>query len=126
MDIPAHFFYTTDHEWISGKSGIVEVGISAHAIKELGEVVHIELPNIGEHFQKGDSFGTIESTKTVSDLYMPDSAKIYEVNKHIVENPESLTKDSYHDGWLIKVTLDKEITQKLMSANEYEIYLKKT
>ena len=124
MEVPGNIFYTKDHEWVSAKTGTVTVGISAHAIEQLGDVVHIELPGVGEKFAQGDSFGTVESTKTVSDLYIPGEAEVIETNEKLASHPETLAEDPYKEGWMIKVKLNQEITSGLMNAKEYETYIK--
>src|SRR4051812_12501481 len=103
MDFPAGLKYTKDHEWLEQASGSLKVGVTAFAVEQLGDIVHVELPNVGETFTAGSSFGTIESTKTVSDLYMPVAGKVVEVNKAAQTKPESLQDDPYKNGWLIKI-----------------------
>ena len=122
MNIPSDLLYTKDHEWISAKTGSATVGISSYAIEQLGDVVHIELPQVGDEITQGSSFGTIESTKTVSDLYLPGSGKIIAVNDAISQNPESLCQDPYQKGWLVKIKLEKDLDQEIMNADEYTSY----
>lgn len=123
MEFPNNLYFTEDHEWTSSLNGTVKIGISAYAIEQLGDIVHIDLPEVGKTFNAKDPFGTVESTKTVSDLYMPGKGKVIEVNKEILSKPEMLTEDPYQKGWLVKVQLDAEI-KGLMSANQYESYIK--
>ena len=123
METVENVYYTKDHEWISAKTGHARVGVSAYAIKQLGDIVHIELPEVGDTFEKGDSFGTIESTKTVSDLYLPAKGKVVEVNKELLENPESLQNDPYKNGWLVKIELSETINNGLFDKSSYEKYL---
>ncbi len=123
LKFPDNYFYSKEHEWLSDKKGIVTVGVSAFAIDQLGDIVHIDLPeNNGQSYGAGDSFGTIESTKTVSDLYMPASGKIVAINKAVLESPESLQEDPYDKGWLVKISIDQS-PDNLMSAKEYQDYL---
>ncbi|MEZ4742846.1 MAG: glycine cleavage system protein GcvH [Bdellovibrionota bacterium] len=125
MDIPANLSYTEDHEWISNKTGTAKVGISAFAVEQLGDIVYVELPDIGSSFATGEAFGTVESTKTVSDLNMPLAGKIIEINQDIVDSPESLQEDSYRDGWLIKVEISSdEGADSLMDSEAYEKFIK--
>ena len=124
MEFPNKLFYTKDHEWISATSGQALVGVSEFAIDQLGDIVHIELPETGTKISAGDSFGTIESTKTVSDLYAPGSGTIVAVNEAIKKNPERLQQDAYKDGWLIKVELTGKAPSDLMDASSYENYIK--
>lgn len=123
MEFPENLYYTKDHEWISSLSGTAKVGISAYAIEQLGDIVHLELPEVGASFQAKEPFGTVESTKTVSDLYMPGAAKIIAVNDAALQSPEQVQDDPYNKGWLVKVEIQKEIP-KLMKAAEYETYIK--
>lgn len=125
MEFPNNLFFTEDHEWISSLNGTAKIGISAFAIEQLGDIVHIDLPKVGKTFDAKDPFGTVESTKTVSDLYMPGKGKVIEVNEEVLKKPELLTEDSYHKGWLVKVQLDAEI-RGLMSASQYETYIKES
>lgn len=125
MEFPANYYFTEDHEWTSSQSGTVKVGISAYAIEQLGDIVHVDLPSVGTAFKARDPFGTIESTKTVSDLYMPGNGQIIEVNNDILAKPEELQKDPYNKGWLIKIKLDEPITD-LMDAKSYEAYIKES
>lgn len=122
MDCPENLFYSKDHEWVSGKSGSVTIGVTAYAIEQLGDIVHVDLPDVGEEFHAGDSFGTIESTKTVSDLYMPGEAKVVEVNKLVANNPEEIQESPYDKGWLIKIQLN-EPAKDLLTSSAYETYI---
>lgn len=124
MEFPAKFKYTKDHEWVDGTSGVCTVGVTAYAVDQLGDIVHVELPQVGDSFNAGASFGTIESTKTVSDLYMPLSGKVVDVNKKVLDQPESLQGDAYSDGWLIKVEVASgSSVAGLMDAKAYEAFV---
>ncbi|MBP6218517.1 MAG: glycine cleavage system protein GcvH [Oligoflexales bacterium] len=124
MQLPAHLHYTKDHEWISKPSGTAKVGVSAYAIEQLGDIVHIELPAVGSSIEARDSFGTIESTKTVSDLYMPVGGKIKAVNEEVLRSPHLLHEDPYEKGWLIEVELSPNSKKEtLLSADQYESYI---
>lgn len=120
MNIPNELKYTKDHEWISLPEA--KIGVTAYAIEQLGDIVHIELPEVGKELKQGASFGTIESTKTVSDLYMPVTGKIVAVNQSVLKSPESLQADPYKNGWLIQVSTSVE-SQGLMSAKDYEAFI---
>ena len=120
MNFPSEFKYTKDHEWVSSADS--KVGVTAYAIEQLGDIVHIELPEVGKELKHGASFGTIESTKTVSDLYMPVSGKIIAVNQAVLKSPESLQMDPYKNGWLIQISPAGEATG-LMSAKDYETFV---
>lgn len=106
MNIPADLRYTKDHEWIRINGKTATVGITDFAQGELGDVVFVEIETLGEHIQKGEPFGTIEAVKTVSDIFMPISGKVLEVNAAINESPDLVNKDPYGAGWLIKIEVD--------------------
>jgi glycine cleavage system H protein len=123
MQIPSNLLFSKEHEWTTGKDGNVTVGITSYAIEQLGDIVHIELPEVGEDFQAGDSFGTIESTKTVSDLYMPVAGKVIEINEALLDEPESIQETAFSKGWLVKVESTGE-SEDLMDAAAYEGFIK--
>lgn len=102
MNIPADLIYTNEHEWVSVEGKIATIGITDWAQSELGDIVFIELPNVGEEFEKGSSFGTIEAVKAVSDLYAPLSGKVVEINSNLDDEPMVINSDPYGDGWVIK------------------------
>lgn len=114
--------YTKEHEWVRQSGQTAEVGITVYAIEQLGDVVHLDLPKVGTKFKSGDTFGTIESTKTVSDLFMPMAGTISAVNDALVNSPESITDDPHGKGWLVKVTTEGTASD-LMSAADYEKYI---
>jgi glycine cleavage system H protein len=126
LRFPEDLKYTKDHEWIRLTSGnTAEVGVTGYAIEQLGDIVHVDLPNPGAELKSGASFGTIESTKTVSDLYMPVSGKVGNVNSEIVKSPEKLQSDPYTSGWLLKIEVSSTLAEgSLMTARQYEDYLK--
>lgn len=126
MTFPSEYKYTKDHEWVqaAAEGGSCKVGVTSYAVEQLGDIVHIELPEVGKTFAAGASFGTIESTKTVSDLYMPVAGTVAEVNQGALKSPESLQSDSYKQGWLIKVKVNSPADiSKLMSASDYEKFV---
>jgi glycine cleavage system H protein len=122
MSLPKELKYTRDHEWIKedGKKSLV--GVTAFAIEQLGDIVHIDLPAVGDVLAKGDSFGTIESTKTVSDLYMPSSGTITRVNEELVSSLETLHESPYEKGWLVEIESGTD-SEELLSAADYQAYL---
>ncbi|SME91522.1 glycine cleavage system protein GcvH [Pseudobacteriovorax antillogorgiicola] len=122
MTYPNELKYTKDHEWVKLEDDVAIVGITDYALEQLGDVVHIELPSVDEQFDAGSTFGTIESTKTVSDLYMPVTGKIKSVNNDLEDNLETLSDKPYTDGWLIKVAVT-EAGDELISAAEYEKFI---
>jgi glycine cleavage system H protein len=125
MDFPKNFKYTKDHEWIEAQGNSGTIGVTGYAVEQLGDIVHIDLPESGKSYKAGDSFGTIESTKTVSDLYMPVSGKITAVNTALKSAPESLQGDTYKNGWLVKIELSNPgDVAGLLDAAAYEAFIK--
>jgi glycine cleavage system H protein len=119
---PKELHYTKEHEWIRVEGSAGTVGITAFAIEQLGDVVHLDLPKVGTKFKAGESFGTIESTKTVSDLYMPVAGTVTEVNTALTNAPEDITQDPHGKNWLVKVSLEG-VPSSLMSADQYQKYV---
>jgi glycine cleavage system H protein len=99
--------YTQDHEWIQSSGAIGTVGITDFAQESLGDVTYVELPSVGAQFKKGDAFGVVESVKAASDLYMPVSGTVMEVNEALSSHPELLNREPYDGGWLLKLKLDE-------------------
>lgn len=125
MEFPANLKYTKDHEWIDVQGNSGTVGVTAYAVEQLGDIVHIDLPEAGKSYKAGDSFGTIESTKTVSDLYMPVTGKVIAVNQTLKSAPESLQTDSYKNGWLVKIEMtNTSETSGLLDAKGYDAFVK--
>jgi len=123
---PQEFLYTKEHEWIRLDEQIGTIGITDYAQKELGDIVYVELPKPGEHVAAGESFGTIESVKAVSEIYAPVSGEVTAVNTKLQNSPEMLNSDPHGEGWLIQLRLsDRSEIEKLMTADEYEAYLQK-
>ena len=120
MKVIKGFKYTKEHEWIDVETGII--GITNFAQGELGDIVFVELPNIGDSFVQNDVFGTIEAVKTVADLYIPVSGKIIDVNHELESNPELINTDSYEKGWIIKIEIDN--ISELESLLDNEQYMK--
>ena len=118
MNIPGELEYTKTHEWVRREGDVATVGITDHAQDELGDVVFIELPEEGASFDAGDSFGTIESVKAVSDLYAPVGGEVVEVNETLNDSPERVNEDPYGGGWMIRLRISNE--GELLSADEYE------
>ena len=121
MKYPDNLKYTEDHEWIKADGNTAKIGITEFASSELGDIVFIEIETVGETLSKGDTFGTVEAVKTVSDLFMPADGEVIEVNPALADNPEIVNKDPYGEGWLIKIKLsDASSLDELMSAAEYK------
>src|SRR5262249_43758719 len=113
--------FTKEHEWLRIVGDTGTVGISDHAQKELGEIVYVELPKAGTKFDAGEAFGNVESVKAVSELFLPVSGEIIEINEELGSAPEKINEDPYGEGWLIRIRLlSSEETSELLSAEEYD------
>ena len=123
---PPELLYTKDHEWIRVDESVGTIGITDFAQKELGDVVFVELPKLGDHVSAGESFGTVESVKAVSEIFSPVSGEVSDVNGKLQNNPELINSDPHGDAWLVRVHLaDRREIDKLMTADEYEAYIEK-
>ena len=121
---PADLKYDKQHEWVRVEGDVAVVGISDFAQDQLGEVVYVDLPSVGDELVAGETFGEIESVKSVSELYAPVSGAVTGVNADLDAAPESINTDPYGAGWMIKITLaDPSQLDALMSADEYEAYV---
>jgi glycine cleavage system H protein len=121
---PADYRYTKAHEWIKVDGPIGTIGITDYAQNELGDVVFAELPKIGVTMKAGQSFGTVESVKAVSEIYTPVSGEITEINSKLVDAPETINKDPHGSAWLVKIKLsDPKELSSLMDAAAYEAYI---
>jgi glycine cleavage system H protein len=126
MDVPENFRYTDEHEWASQEKEMIIVGITEFAQSELGDIVYIELPNIGDRLTKGEAFGTIEAVKAAADLYSPVSGEVREVNIDLKNTPEIINKDPYGEGWMIKIIPEnKDDLFSLMDHESYKKYIEK-
>jgi glycine cleavage system H protein len=121
---PEDLRYADSHEWVRVDGEIGTIGITEHAQKQLGEIVYLELPEVGHGYNAGDEFGTVESVKAVSELYTPISGEVVEINKAAVAEPGIINDDPFGDGWLIKLKLSTDEAARLMSADEYAAYVK--
>ena len=125
MKIPRDLAYTKDHEWIRVIDNILTIGITDFAQGELGDIIFVEFPEIGEEFQKDDPFGTIEAVKTVADIFAPVQGKIIEINHDIENSPEVINADPYGDGWLVKIEITEHmVSDGLLSPEDYELLLR--
>ncbi len=123
IKIPVDLFYTEDHEWVSRQEDNLRIGISDYAQDQLGEIVYVELPQPGDSFEKGAVFGTVESVKAVSEVYMPVTGEICKINETLEDNPEFVNQDPYGKGWMVSIRpSDASDLDTLMNA---EVYLKK-
>ena len=117
-------FYTREHEWVRIEGDKAEIGITYHAQKALGDIVFVELPEIDDEIDSGDEFGSVESVKAVSSLFMPVSGRITAVNTELKDSPELINEECYDDGWMIRVELIKpDESADLLSSEEYEEFL---
>lgn len=124
MEFPEGLKYSKEHEWVLVEDKIAIIGITEFAQHELGDVVYVELPEVGEKVVKDDPFGAVESVKAVSDVFAPVGGTVVEVNDTLPESPETINDDPYGDGWMIKVEMtDKDDLKDLMSAEEYAEYI---
>lgn len=120
-NIPAELKYTKEHEWVKMEGNIAVIGITDHAQSELGDVVFVEMPAVGDKVTQNNEFGVVESVKTVSNLYSPVSGSVVEVNEDIDTAPEKVNTDPYGQGWIIKVEIsDESELDLLLSAQEYK------
>jgi glycine cleavage system H protein len=119
MNIPEGLKYTKDHEWVKIEGDIATVGVTDFAQSELGDIVYVDITTVGQDVAEHDIFGTVEAVKTVSDLYMPVSGKVLEVNPVLDASPEKVNEDPYGDGWMIKVKITGSASS-LLSAAEYK------
>ena len=122
--IPKDNLYTIDHEWVRIEGNKAEVGITDHAQKALGDIVFVELPDIEDEINAGDEFGSIESVKAVSSLFMPMSGRIIAVNTELKDGPEIINEECYDEGWLIRLELsNQDESPELLSADDYKEFL---
>lgn len=122
---PSEYLYSREHEWIRVQDDVCVLGITEFAQQELGEVVFVELPEVGQVFDANDELGTIESVKAVAEVYTPVAGEVVEVNDAVVDDPELLNEDPHSEGWLIKIRFSSAADLKsLMNAEAYEEYVK--
>ena len=125
MNFPKELKYSKSHEYLKVQGKQATVGITAYASNELGDVVFVDMPEVGKTYKAGEKFGVIESVKSVSDLYIPCDGKITEINKDLSDHPEYVNQDPYNKGWMIKVELTStpEQNKELISADEYSKFV---
>ena len=123
-NVPEGLYYSKDHEWLRVEGETGTVGITDHAQNSLGDVVYVELPKTGETFAAHDTFGSVESVKAVSELFLPVAGEVTEVNASLTDEPEKVNTDPYGDGWMLRVKLsNRGEVDSLLSAAEYEDYI---
>ena len=121
---PQEFLYTKEHEWILVDESIGTLGITDHAQKELGDIVYVELPKVGDPVTAGEPLGTVESVKAVSEIFSPVTGEVSAINPILQNSPEMLNADPHGEAWLVRIRLlDRSEIEKLMTADEYETFL---
>lgn len=121
MNFPDNIKYTKEHEWIRVEGDIAYVGITDYAQDQLGDIVFIDIPSVGETLEASDTFGTIEVVKTISDIFMPVGGEVFEQNEELADHPELVNQDPYGKGWLIKIKPAADANYgELLSADEYK------
>jgi len=123
MTIPANLKYTKDHEWVRIDGDIATFGISDHAQEALGDIVFVELPEIGRELEAGEAYAVVESVKAVSDVYAPVAGEVIEVNDELEGEPEKVNTDAFGAGWIAKVKISGDGSVELMSDDEYNTFL---
>ncbi len=124
MEHPEGLKYSKEHEWVLVEGKIATVGITEYAQEELGDIVYVELPEVGEKVVKDDPFGVVESVKAVSDIYAPINGTVVEINDALPDSPETINEDPYGDGWMIKVEMtEMDDLKDLMNADDYAEYV---
>ncbi|HWS86064.1 MAG TPA: glycine cleavage system protein GcvH [Pyrinomonadaceae bacterium] len=123
-NVPEGLYYSKDHEWLRVEGDTGTVGITDHAQHSLGDVVYVELPKAGESFSAHDTFGSVESVKAVSELFLPVAGEVTEVNESLTDEPEKVNNDPYGEGWMLRLKLsNRGEVDSLLSAAEYEDYI---
>ena len=124
MKFPADCVYTKEHEWVRVQEGVAVVGITEHAQKELGDVVFVELPKVGDTFDTNETFANVESVKAVSEVFCPVAGEVLEVNQDLVNSPEWVNTDPYGNAWFVKLKVTNlEELKELFNSQEYEEYV---
>ena len=124
MSYPNDVRYTNEHEWARLEHGVVTVGITSYATEQLGDVVFVELPNVGQALEASKPFGVVEAVKTVSDLFAPISGEVVEINVSLTDNPALVNQSPYGEGWMLKLKpANPDEVKALMSSDDYQRYL---
>ena len=120
MAVPSELKYSKEHEWVKVEGNTVTIGITEYAQSELGDIVFVELPEVDDDIQEGDTFGSVESVKTVSELYAPVTGKVVEANEELEDSPEFVNESPYEKAWMVKVEVsDLDQLNELLSAEQY-------
>ncbi len=124
MNAPDNLLYSKEHEWILNENDVATLGITDHAQKELGDVVFVDLPEVGATFDANEAFGSVESVKAVSEVYLPVSGEVVETNESLLDAPEKINDSPYEEGWIIRIRLgDPSELEALMSSQVYSKYV---
>ena len=124
MDFPEELKYTEEHEWVLVEDDIVTIGVTDFAQDQLGDIVFVELPEVGDMLEEGGTFGVVESVKAVSDVYAPVSGEVVEINEALPDEPEALNNSPYDAGWMIKVKVtDPAVVEGLMDVTAYQAFI---
>ncbi len=124
MNAPDNLLYSKEHEWILNENDVATLGITDHAQKELGDVVFVDLPEVGATFDANEAFGSVESVKAVSEVYLPVSGEVVETNESLLDAPEKINDSPYEEGWIIRIRLgDPSELEALMSSQKYSKYV---
>ncbi|WP_338823755.1 Glycine cleavage system H protein [Moorella humiferrea] len=125
MEFPANLYYSKDHEWVEVEGNRARIGITDYAQESLGDIVFVELPQVGDELAAGDSFGVVESVKSASDVYAPVGGKVVAVNEALLDSPQDINADPYGKGWMIEVEMsDPAEIENLMDAGAYQQLVK--
>jgi glycine cleavage system H protein len=124
MQVPEDLRYSEDHEWVKVADGVATIGITDYAQEELGDIVFVELPQVGATLAQGATLGVVESVKAVSDVYVPVTGTVVEVNRHLADHPETINESPYGDGWMVRLsmTTPSELAR-LMTAEQYQAFI---
>ena len=123
--IPENYSYTRDHEWLKVTGSEGQVGVSDFAQHQLGDIVYVELPKIGDKFEAGEPFGSVESVKSVNELFIPVGGEVVAINETLVDSPELVNSDPYNGGWMVKIKItNMSAVDSLLSPAEYEDFIK--
>ena len=119
--VPEYLKYSEDHEWVKFEDNVAIIGITMHAAESLGDIVYIDVDSLGKDLKQFEKFGEIESVKAVSDLFVPVSGKVVEINEELTNNPEYVNEDCYEKGWIIKLEVENSNDlEKLLGSSDYE------
>ena len=120
MDLPKDLFYSKEHIWVSYEGDVATIGITDFAQNELGDIVYVDIEQMDEVLKADEVFGSVEAVKTVSDLFMPIEGEIFEFNEALEDDPELINTDPYKKGWIVKIKIEEQLTDTLLTSEKYE------